>query len=130
MNKRTTILSGVVWEEIAGYSRAVRVGDQVEVAGTAALEGGNVVGTGDIAAQTRFILDRIRKALEEAGTSLEDVVRTRMYLTDIRQWETVARIHGEYFRSIQPATTLVQVSALIHKDLLVEIEASARLSAK
>lgn len=113
------------WEAQVGYSRAVRVGQHVSVAGTTATVNGEVACVGDAAGQTRVILDIIRQALEEAGASLEDVVRTRIYVTDILHWQEVGRVHGEVFGQIRPAATLVQVSALIDPRLLVEIEADA-----
>lgn len=111
MAARHNISSGTVWEATAGYSRAVRVGNLVEVAGTTAVdEQGRVVGPGDLYAQTRFILSKIERALNEAGATLQDVVRTRMYVTNIQDWEAAARAHGEVFADIRPAATLVEVS--------------------
>jgi enamine deaminase RidA (YjgF/YER057c/UK114 family) len=125
------ISSGAQWEEIVGYSRAVRIGNLVEVAGTTAVdENGQVVGAGDPYAQARFALGKIERALKQAGASLEDVIRTRLFVTDIHAWEEVGRAHGEFFRAIKPAATLVQVSALISPELLVEIEATAVITAK
>jgi enamine deaminase RidA (YjgF/YER057c/UK114 family) len=130
MAARHNISSGTVWEATAGYSRAVRVGNLVEVAGTTAVdEQGRVVGPGDLYAQTRFILSKIERALNEAGATLQDVVRTRMYVTNIQDWEAAARAHGEVFADIRPAATLVEVSALIQPELLIEIEVSAVLEA-
>jgi enamine deaminase RidA (YjgF/YER057c/UK114 family) len=126
MAQRHNISSGTNWEEIVGYSRAVRVGDIIEVAGTTAVnEHGQVVGVHDPAEQTRYIFSKIEKALIEAGATLTDVVRTRMFVTDITQWEAIGRVHGEIFRAIKPAATMVEVKALIGPDLLVEIEATA-----
>ncbi|MEO6998262.1 MAG: RidA family protein [Terracoccus sp.] len=126
MTKRLTISSGTRWESLVGYSRAVRVGQWVSVAGTtAALAGGGVVGGDDVGAQTREVLRRIRSALEQCGAGLDDVVRTRIFVTDISRWEQVGRVHGEVFAAIRPATSMVEVSALIDPMLLVEIEADA-----
>ena len=111
-----------------GYSRAVRVGNVVEVAGTTAQDGDVVTGGADVYAQTRRILEKIGEALTAAGASFQDVVRTRMFVTDIAQWEAVGRAHGEVFGDIRPATTMVQVSALINPQLLVEMEATAIIS--
>lgn len=126
MTQRQRISSGTHWEDIVGYSRAVRVGNVVEVAGTTAVdEQGQVVGVGDPAAQTTYILNKIRRALNAASATLADVVRTRMFVTDITQWEAIGRAHGAFFGDTKPVATMVQVSALISPDLLVEIEATA-----
>jgi enamine deaminase RidA (YjgF/YER057c/UK114 family) len=123
---RQNISSGTHWEEIAGYSRAVRVGSLVEVAGTTAVdENGAVVCPGDAYGQARFILQKIERALNAAGATLAHVVRTRMFVCDISGWEAIARAHGEFFGAIRPVTTMVEVRALIDPALLVEIEASA-----
>ncbi len=125
---RKNISSGAQWEDIVGYSRAVRIGNIVEVAGTTAVDGERVIGAGDAYAQTHFILEKISKALAEAGASLDNVIRTRMFVTNIDDWEAIGRAHGEFFRSIKPAATMVEVSRLINPDLLVEIEVSAVIS--
>jgi enamine deaminase RidA (YjgF/YER057c/UK114 family) len=126
MTQRQRVSSGAAWEPIVGYSRAVRVGSWVLVAGTtAALEGGGAVGGDDMGAQTREALRRIALALEQVGATLQDVVRTRMFVTDISRWEEVGRAHGEVFGAIRPATSMVEVTRLIDSELLVEIEADA-----
>lgn len=129
MQKRMNISSGAKWEDIVGYSRAVRVGNTVEVAGTTAVdEQGNVVGLNDAYEQTRFILAKIENALTAAGASLKDIVRTRMFVTDISKWEEIGRAHGEVFRAIKPAASMIEVKGLISPELLVEIEVTAILS--
>ena len=122
---RRKVSSGSPWEDIVGYSRAVRVGNVVEVAGTTAMDGDILIGKGDMYTQTVFILKKIEKALTELGASLDDVVRTRMFVTDISQWEQAGKAHGEFFSKIKPAATMVEVSRLIDDDLLIEIEVTA-----
>lgn len=117
--------SGSSWEKIVGYSRAQRVGNQIEVAGTTASDGDQIFGVGDPYAQTKHILMRIIEAVERLGGRKEDIVRTRMYVTNISDWQKVGKAHGEFFSDICPASTMVEVSALIHPELLIEIEASA-----
>lgn len=124
--RRTQIGSGATWEDVVGYSRAVRVGAWISVSGTtAAADGGGAVGGDDIGAQTREALRRIEQALARVGAELRHVVRTRMYVTDIDRWQEVGAVHGEVFRDIRPATSMVEVSRLIDPALLVEIEADA-----
>jgi enamine deaminase RidA (YjgF/YER057c/UK114 family) len=125
MKTRKNISSGASWEDIIGYCRAVRIGNVIEVSGTTAVDNGQVVGENSPYEQTRFILAKIKKALIEAGATMSDVVRTRMFVTDISRWEEVGRAHGEFFRDIKPATCMVEVKALIEPALLVEIEVTA-----
>ena len=122
---RKNISSGSPWEDIVGYSRAVRVNNIIEVAGTTAMDGDTLIGKGDIYLQTVFIFKKIEKALHEAGASLTDVVRTRMFVTDIARWEDVGKAHAEFFKEIKPVATMVEVSKLINEDLLIEIEVTA-----
>lgn len=122
---RMRVFTGSKWEPEVGYCRAIRIGDHIEVAGTTAMKDGQVVGVGDPYNQTIHILQTIEQALRELGANLSDVVRTRMFVTDISRWEEVGRAHGEFFRNIQPVTTMVEVQALIDPLLLVEIEAEA-----
>jgi enamine deaminase RidA (YjgF/YER057c/UK114 family) len=122
---RRNIGTGGPWEGVVGYSRAVRVGDTVHVAGTTAIREGRVVAPGDAYTQAKVALEIVVEALAECGASPSDVVRTRMFVTDIRDWESVGRAHGEVFADVRPASTMVQVTALIDPDLLVEIEAEA-----
>ena len=130
LSDRSNYSSGTPWESIAGYSRAVRVGNIIEVAGTAVDTEGQVVGAGDISKQTDYIFNKIRNALNHAGSKMSDVIRTRMFVTDINDSEIVARIHGDIFSDIKPVSTLVEVSGLIDEELLIEIEVSAVVSGR
>ena len=125
--ERKQVGSGSPWEDKVGYSRAIRVGNIIEVAGTTAVDGEKLVGKDDLYAQTKFVLEKIEKALKDLGGSLEDVVRTRSFVTDISRWQEFGRAHGEKFSNIKPVSTLVEVKALIDPELLIEIEVTAIL---
>ena len=129
MTKRLNISSGAKWEDIVGYSRAVKVRNIIEVAGTTAVdERGEIVGVNNPYEQTKYILAKIESALIEAGASMKDVVRTRMFVTDISKWEEIGKAHGEFFKEIKPAASMIEVKGLINPELLVEIEVTAVLS--
>jgi enamine deaminase RidA (YjgF/YER057c/UK114 family) len=128
MLRRTNFSSEAVWEDIVGYSRAVKVGNHIEISGTVASdENGNVVGRDDAYQQTVFILQKIEKALKEAGASLQDVVRTRMFVTDISRFNEYGKAHGEFFSSIKPCTSMIEVKGLVAPEYLIEIEVTAIL---
>lgn len=128
MQERQKYSSGAKWESVVGYSRAVRVGSRIYVTGTTATgENSEIVGVGDAYAQTVQTINNIEKALKALGTTLESVVRTRMFVTDISHWEEYGRAHGEFFAKIMPATTMVEVSKLIDPEMLIEIEADAEI---
>ena len=122
---RSHVSTGSPWEPLVGYSRAIRAGDLIEVSGTTAIKDGQVVGAGDAYQQSRYILQIIGKSLQELGAGFSDVVRTRIFVTDISQWEAIGKAHGEVFGEIRPACSMVEVKALIDPQLLVEIEATA-----
>jgi enamine deaminase RidA (YjgF/YER057c/UK114 family) len=126
MNKRSNYSSGAVWEDVVGYSRAVKVGNHIEVSGTvAADENGHVVGRDDAYQQTVFILQKIERALKETGASMMNVVRTRMFVTDISRFEEYGKAHGEFFGDIKPCTSMIEVKGLVAPEYLIEIEATA-----
>ena len=124
--QRTNYSSGAKWEDIVGYSRAVKIGNTIEVTGTVAVDdNSSLVGGNNAYEQTKFIIQKIEKVLQKAGASLNDVVRTRMFVTDISRWEEYGKAHGEFFKDIKPCTTMVEVSKLISPEYLIEIEATA-----
>ena len=125
MSLRKNFSSGAKWGDIVGYSRAVQVGNQLEVSGTVASDENGVVGKGNYYEQTKYILHKIEKVLQRANFSMEDVIRTRIFVDDISKWEDVGRAHGEFFKTIKPVTTMVEISALIDPHYLVEIEVTA-----
>jgi len=125
LKKRISISSGAKWEDIIGYSRAVKIGDIVEISGTTAVEGEKVLWEENPYEQTKIIIEKISSVMKEAGGSLNDIVRVRIYVKDINHWEEIGKAFSEYFREIKPAATMVEVKSLINRDLLVEIEATA-----
>ena len=127
--ERKNFSSGAKWEEIVGYSRAVRIGNVIEVTGTVAVDdAGKLVGNGNAYEQTKFIIEKIEKVLQRAGGSLKDVVRTRLFVTDISLWAEYGRAHGEFFKDIRPCTSMIEISRLIEPEYMIEIEATAVLS--
>lgn len=125
MSARKNFSSGAIWENIVGYSRAVQIGNQLEVSGTVATDENGVVGKDDFYAQTKFILQKIENVLHQAEFTIEDVIRTRLFVTDISHWEEIGKAHGEFFKNIKPVTSMIEISALIDPDYLVEIEVTA-----
>ena len=129
--QRTNYSSGAKWEDIVGYSRAVKIGNIVELTGTVAVDENNtLMGKDDAYGQTKFIIEKIEKVLQQAGATLRDVVRTRMFVTDISRWEEYGKAHGEFFKDIRPCTSMIEVSALIEPGYLIEIEATAIISSE
>jgi enamine deaminase RidA (YjgF/YER057c/UK114 family) len=129
MTERTNYSSGAKWEDIVGYSRAVRIGNIIEITGTVAVdEYSMLVYKDDAYGQTKFILEKIERALNQAGASLKDVIRTRMFVTDISRWEEYGKAHGEFFSAIRPCTSMIEVKGLIAPEYLIEIEATAIIS--
>ena len=127
--KRTNYSSGAKWEDVVGYSRAVKIGNTIEITGTvAADDSSSLVGGNDAYEQTKFIIQKIEKVLQKAGASLKDVVRTRMFVTDISRWEEYGKAHGEFFNDIKPCTSMIEVKGLIAPEYLIEIEATAIIS--
>jgi enamine deaminase RidA (YjgF/YER057c/UK114 family) len=125
MSNRKNYLEGSEWETKIGYCRAVKIGNTIEIAGTTATVNGEVIGKNDMYLQTKTILQKFEKVLTDLGASMNDVVRTRIFCTDISKWEEIGKAHGEYFSEIKPATAMYEISKLINEDLLVEIEATA-----
>ncbi len=130
MKNRTNISSSAIWEDQIGYSRAVKIGRVVEVSGTSAIDRDKIIAPNDAYQQTKFIIRKIEKAIIEAGGTLEDVIRTRIYVTNINDWSAIGKAHGEFFRNIKPATTMVEVKSLIDPNFVVELEATAILPEK
>lgn len=127
---RKNLSSGAKWEEIVGYSRAVRIGQYIEISGCTSIDEDRIVGIGQPYAQARFILEKIASYLKKMDATLNNVIKTRIYVTDISKWEEVGRAHGEFFGDVKPATVMIEVSNLIHPDMMVEIEATAILTEK
>jgi enamine deaminase RidA (YjgF/YER057c/UK114 family) len=124
--ERTNYSSGAKWEDIVGYSRAVKIGNVIEITGTVAVDENNLlIGKDDAYTQTKFIIEKIEKVLQKAGASLKDVIRTRMFVTDISRWQEYGKAHGEFFKNIKPCTSMIEVKGLIEPGYLIEIEATA-----
>ncbi len=123
--KKQFISSGTPWEKSVGYSRAIRIGNQIEISGTTAMDGDQIVAPGNATLQTAFIFEKINKTLQEAGASMNDIIRTRMFVTNMNDWEAIGSVHGKYLHAIRPAATMVEVNQLIHPDLVIEIEVTA-----
>lgn len=123
--KKIKVSANTVWESTVGYSRAIRIDDFIVVAGTAPVDNDEIVATGNAYEQAKFIITKIEKALKELNASLNDVIRTRIFVKDISKWEEIGKAHGEFFKEIKPVTTMVEVKAFVHPDILVEIEAEA-----
>ena len=130
MKNRTNISSSAIWEDQIGYSRAVKIGNMVEVSGTSAIDRDKIIAPGDPYQQTKFIIRKIERALNEAGGSLDNIIRTRIYVTNINDWSAIGKAHGEFFREIKPATTMIGVKSLIDPNFVVEIEATAIIPEK
>ena len=130
MEQKIKISSGALWEDIVGYSRAVRIGKLIEVSGTASIDKDSVMFPGDAYEQTKFVIKKIEQAIIQAGGKLDDVIRTRIYVTDISQWELIGKAHGDFFLKIKPATSIIEVKSLIDARFLVEIEATAVIAEK
>lgn len=128
MNKRINISSGAIWEDIVGYSRAVKIGNLIEISGTTSVDGDKVIGIADPYRQTKVIIEKLSSILQKAGGSLNDIIRVRIYVKNINEWEIIGKAFSENFKKIKPAATMVEVSSLINPELLVEIEATAILS--
>ena len=126
MSQRTNYSSGAKWEDIVGYSRAVKIGNVIEITGTVAVDENSLpVGKDDAYRQTKYIIEKIERVLQSAGASLKDVVRTRMFVTDISRWEEYGKAHGEFFKDIKPCTSMIEIKGLIAPEYLIEIEATA-----
>ena len=128
MSQRQLISAGTKWENQIGYSRAVKVGNLIEISGTTSVDGDQIIGKGNVYEQTKFIFQKIEKVLQQLGCGMKDVVRTRMYVTDISKWEEIGKAHAEFFSKIKPAATMVEIKSLIDPELLIEIEVTAFLT--